>query len=326
MSLRWTAEGWEFQPSSLCSIGGNESSGSNQSTGSGSSASLTLPTNFQNPSFTAMSPLTAQALGSYGTNGAGTSQVNPYIMSNPYQFVGGAATNSVSNPLVAQTTPQENQILGNISNVANSLPSNLSSAFGVLGNEMNPGFAASLATSPQTQSAIASAINPITTQFNTQTVPGLQGQTTQSGQRVGSATGSGSSAFASAFGNAQANELANEGAVAGSIANNAYETGLNITANAPAQEGALASSELNSLNSALSASELPQMTQQYGINQGLSQFNTQMSTIMQALGLGVQGEQPSLGYSSASGSQENSQSSGNSQSAGVSLANPFGSI
>ena len=161
----------------------------------------------------------------------------------------------------------------------------------------------------------------MTTAFNTQTVPSLEGSFAQAGQRVGSATGTGSSAFDAAFGNAQASEIANEGATAGSIANNAYQTGLNIQANAPGQEAALQSSELSDLNNALTAQQLPQATQQYGINQGLSSYQNQMNTILQALGLSVQGEQPSLGYNSTSGSNESSQSTGSSSSANASVGN-----
>jgi len=271
MGLRWTQEqGWDYCPTSLCEVSGSTQSGSNQSSGSGTSSSVTTPSNFQNPSFVNSSPLTATALDQIGTGATAGEGIETGLQGLSPTMFGNAATNATNNPLVAQTTGAQNTTLGEIGSVASALPGNLSGASSLLQSELSPNFASGLATSPQTLAAISSATQPMTTAFNTQTVPGLQGSFAQAGQRVGSATGTGSSAFDSAFGNAQASEIANEGAVAGSIANNAYQTGLNIQANAPGQAAALGSSEVGTLSSALGAQALPQATQQYGINQGLN--------------------------------------------------------
>jgi hypothetical protein len=106
--------------------------------------------------------------------------------------------------------------------------------------------------------------------------------------------------------------MANEGQVAGGIANQAYQAGLQINANAPAAATGIAgqvegqtataenqpvnigTTELNNMIQSLQAEVLPQLTQQYGINAGLGLFNTQIQTVLQALGYGTQAAQPAL--------------------------------
>ena len=212
---------------------------------------------------------------------------------------------------------------------------NIGAAFNTLSSFLNPNYASNLATSPQTQAAIGAATNPIEQAFRSQTVPQLGGSTTMSGQRSNGPGQAGSSAFDAAFGNAAGNEQAAIGQTAGGIANQAYQTGLGIQANAPnaivsntgqleQQAGTAAttpvqigSTELNNMISSLSAEVLPQLTQQYGINQGTQLFQTQVQYLLQALGLGGQISQPSLGYSQQSEGQGTQQNS--SQSSGFNL-------
>lgn len=320
--------GWESgwtEPERLCSLGGSTSSGSSQSTGNSQQQSLTLPTNFANPSAQALAPQTSQGLSTIGLGG-GTGSPQGLQTLNP-GLVEGVSTFGPYNPLVAPVTAAQNQSLSGIGSLVNALPSTLSGAFSNLSTELQPGYAAGLATGPQTQAAISSALQPITNTFQTQTVPGLQGSFTQAGQRVGNGNASGgSSAFDTAFANAQGSEIANEAATAGQIANNAYQTGLNISANAPAQMANLSSSELTQIISGLNAQALPQLTQQYGISAGTQLYQQQMSTILQALGLQVQSEQPSIGYGSASAGTSSSQSSGQNSSNSLSVSNPFSAI
>jgi hypothetical protein len=302
MSLRYTVgEGWDFVPDGLCSVGGGGNSSNQSSQGSGWSAGATNPENLQNSAFVNSAPTTAGLLngivqsGGFDAGGVNTITAN---MANPFTFSNGyGSTSGPNNPLVAPITAPQNQTLGQIGSFAQGLPGSLGGAFTSLQSELDPNFAANLATSAPTLAAINSAISPIRTQFNTQTVPGLDSSFTQAGQRIGSASGIGSSAFDASFGNAQAQEQATEAATAGSIANNAYQTGLNIQANAPAQLGNLTTSELGNLVTSLNAQALPQLTQQYGINAGAQLYQQQMATVLQALGLSVQGEQPAIGYS-----------------------------
>ena len=323
MRFQTDALGLEFDPTLRgCLISGGSQQSASQSTGNGQSTSATLPLNLQNPAFTASAGNTAYQENNIA-NGEGT-QVGLGGL-NPLE-VQGIASNSAANPLVAPVTAAQGQTLSGIGNLVNGLPQTLAGAFSTISGEMNPNFASNLATSPQTEAAISAAEAPVTNTFNTQTVPGLQGSFTQAGQRVGSAGNNGSSAFDNAFASAQGGELATEAATAGSIANNAYQTGLNIQANAPAQMASLSSSELSQMVSGLNAQALPQLTQQYGISAGTALYQQQMSTILQALGLSTQGEQPSIGYDSNSQSTSTEQSTGSSSGSSFGLSNPFGSI
>jgi hypothetical protein len=198
---------------------------------------------------------------------------------------------------------------------------NIPQAASTMAGFLNPNFASNLATSPQTQAAIGAATAPLEQSFRTNTTPGLASAATQAGQRANGPGQAGSSAFDQAFSNAQGNLMAQEGQVAGGIANQAYQAGININANAPAGATALAgqteqqqmaaqqqpvaigTAELNNMIQSLSAQALPQLTQQYGINQGLNLFNTQIQTIMQALGYGAQASQPSIAYNTESSGQ-----------------------
>ncbi len=295
-----------------------------------------------------------------------------------------------------------------------------------LSRELDPNYAANLATSPQTMAAVRAAVNPLIQSFNAQTVPGLQGVFSAAGQRVNSAQGvGGSSAFDTAGANALTGLGANIGQTASNIVNPAYQAGIAGNQNAvtqsqnygtaleqgmqgaattlaqtagaktaaqtqaagaqtaagtaqsnalnqaattqattagaqtqaqlnaaqtqagintqqvsaqnatSAQEAALntgaiqnlataattgqsvQSQQLNNTINTLNANALPQLTQQYGINQGLQLYNSQVNQLMTALGLGVQAQAPSIG-NVASGSGT-SQGHGSSSSKGVSL-------
>lgn len=194
-------------------------------------------------------------------------------------------------------------------------------------------FASNLATGGAIQQVIQQAEQPTITAFNTQTIPGLQGSFAQAGQR---GSGMGSSAFGMAAGNAQAQELATLAGTASGIENSAFEaglndytntyntgaadyanlygTGVNAGLNAPGQISSLTGNDLTQLLSTLNAQALPQLTEQLGINNALSTYNNSVSSILQALGLQVQGEQPVIGYGSESmsnsGSFTNEESSG----------------
>src|SRR5262249_11225055 len=132
---------------------------------------------------------------------------------------------------------------------------NFGSAYGAANNMLSPNYAASLATSPQTQAAIQAAINPLAQQFKAQTIPGLRGAATSAGQRVGingtDVTGERrSSAYDIPRANALTGLQANEGAIAGNIANQAYQTGLAQQANAINQIGNLAGTQAGIYNTA----------------------------------------------------------------------------
>lgn len=280
--------------------------GGSSSQGSGSYTSS--PVNEQLAPYTNLAPSVASGLSNafnLGPNGitAPGGAISPFT-------VNGQASNSPNNPLVAPVTGAQASTLGTIGQTGTNLPSTMAPAFNAVSNFLNPNFASNLATSPQTAAAVNAAITPIQQQFRTQTEPGLVGQSTQAGQRTQGSGGQGSSAFDQAFSAAQGNEQATEAATAGNLVNAAYQTGVNINANAPSMLTGLTSGEVSNLVSTLNAQALPQMTQQYGITQGLSLYQQQLSTLMQALGLGGQVSQPAIAYNTA-GSNTSSSSASN---------------
>lgn len=265
--------------------------------GSKSSASAT-PLNLQLPAYTGMAPGVAggfESMFAPGGQYGGSFGLNPFM-------VGAVPSNSPNNPLAAQL-PGPAQNLVNQAGMMGS--GNLGGASAAIQRMMQPGYASGLATSPETQAAIAAATNPMISAFNQTALPGLKGQFTAAGHRVGTqasadGTQKGSSAFDAAHANAQNNLVSQVGAVGGGIANQAYQTGLQQQGAAPGMAASLSQVEMQNLTSALQASALPQMIQQYGINAGLELFNKQMETILQALGLAGQISQPAVGYNQKS--------------------------
>lgn len=270
-----------------------------QSIGGGSSSAgsyTSTPENLQLSSYTNLAPSVAGGLGNVFNLGPNGVQVAGGQLS-PFQ-VAGQSSGASTNPLVAQVTPQQQATLGNIGQLGNNQP--LGAAFGAVNNFLNPNFASGLATSPQTQQAVSAALQPIQQQFRTQTVPGLVSGATQAGQRVQGSGGMGSSGFANAAAAAQGNLAATEAQTAGSIVNNAYQTGLNIQAQAPTMAAGLTTTELNNMIQTLNAQALPQLTQQYGISAGTQLYQQNISDLLQSLGLGGQISQPAIAYQSQS--------------------------
>lgn len=273
--------------------------------------STSTPLNLQNPAYTALSGPLANYLTSFLGNNANTG-----APLNPFQVGGVSSRDTTNNPLVAPMTGQQGNLLDMLPGFAGA-SGTLPLASGVNANMLSPNYAASLATSPQTQGAISAAVNPMISAFNQNISPSLVSQATAAGQRVNTAGGGvtgggvnpnginqvttegqgarGSSAFEQAQNTAQNNLQQNIGSVAGTISQNAYQTGLAQQANAVSQAQALSTTELSNTINALSASALPQLIQQYGINQGLQLFQGGTQAILTALGLGISGSQPAIG-------------------------------
>lgn len=226
---------------------------------------------------------------------------------------------------------------------------------------LQPGYAASLAQGAPTQSVIAAALQPIQATFNAQTVPGLVGSYGAAGQRPTMSSAFGQ-AFTNAQAQEQATEASTAGSIVNSVYNtglgqtgtaannmagltgNAFNMGyggalnldqlfqgeyanifggaLNNAFNAPSQLNTLNAQQASNLISTLNAQALPQLTEQLGINNALTTYNNSISSLMQALGLQVQAEQPVVGYESESAS--NSASFQNEESSGQSSSFNFG--
>lgn len=194
---------------------------------------------------------------------------------------------------------------------------------------LDPNYASSLATSDQTKAAVSTATQPLINAFNNTARPNQAAAFTAAGQRInqGGQIGlaQGSSAYERADNEAVNNLLAQIGATGGAITNNAYQKGLDQNANATNQSAALSGQQISNLGNSAAINEgiqgaqadtilkglqgaaLPQLTQQYGINQGLQLYQQQVGQLMQALGLGGQVSQPAIGnVASGTGSSEQS--------------------
>ena len=256
------------------------------------------PTNLQNTAYSNLAPGVAQGLSQlFSGGGPAYLGVNSALGSNIFNPApASAGYTSTNNPLVAPLTGAQTGLVNQA--VGQGAPSpQLQQSGGVLSNMLNPNYAASLATSPQTLQAVSAAVNPLVTAFQNTTMPGLQGQFMGAGQAINPNAGpanpaGGSSAFDKAAALAGTGLGENIGSTASNIENAAYQTGLQQQSQAINQAQTLSSTELNNTINSLSAAALPQMIAQYGINQGLSLFQSRIQTMLQSLGLGGQISQP----------------------------------
>lgn len=311
-------------------FGGSNSKQQNQ----GSSTSN--PVNMQNAAFTGLAPGVASGISNFFNPNSGGTPGSAFGIS-PF-MVNGVGSGSSSNPLVAGLTPQQNSFLTGIGGFGQT-------NFGLGGPEstinrfLNPNYPASLATSPQTSAAVSAATQPLINAFRTTTMPGIAGQFTAAGQRTNANGqdngGMGSSAFGRNVNEAENTLEGNVGQVAGGIENAAYQTGLQEQQNAINQATALSTTNLNNMVTALQASALPQMIQQYGIQQGQQLYQQTIQSILAALGLGGQVAQPAIANVASSNFSGTGEAQGNlgainafgNMASGVSnlvKANPFG--
>lgn len=308
-----------------------------------SSQYTSTPVDLQYGAYTGLAPGVAGGFGNiFGGGGfgnpGGAFGLNPFM-------AGGVPTNSGANPLVAGLTPQQMALSQQAYQMAAGGTNPMAGS--AVQQMLDPNYAGALAGSPQTQRAITSATNPLVNAFNQTALPGLAGQFTASGQRVNAAQqdrtggtqipgaqgyGKGSSAFDKAEANAQNNLLTNVAQTAGGISNSAYQTGLAQHSGAVGQAINIGQADMQNLVSSLQAVALPQLIQQYGINQGVQLFQSQMQTILQALGAAGQISQPAIAYNqqgtgtgtSVGASPGILQTLGNVASGGLGIAKGFG--
>lgn len=115
----------------------------------------------------------------------------------------------------------------------------------------------------------------------------------------------------------QARDMASTQAAGVGNAMAAQDVG-NLSTAASVNQG-VSTGQLNNTINALNAAALPQMTQQYGINQGLSLYQTQVNQLLTAMGLGSQAAQPSIGNVANGFGVSTSSNNGSSSGKGVSI-------
>lgn len=208
----------------------------------------------------------------------------------------GNSANAATPVPQAPITGQESQLLGELPGQVGPGTASAQYINSVLNGNYLPGGANA---NPALAATITAAQRPTLDNLNTTLSQALPGQFAMAGQSIAPNTGAGNGG-SSAFDNAAA--LAYQSAantstdIASNIANNEYNTGVQ-------QQGTAATLDQNEVNntiSALQASALPRLIQQNGIDEGLSQFNTQIQALLSALGTIGQVQAPTLAANSTS--------------------------
>ncbi len=215
-------------------------------------------------------------------------------------------------------TPQEAQLLSTLGmNFGTGQTPQMAQAGSFLSNVLNPNFPQSIVNSPTTQAAISAAVNPLVSTFQNVTMPNLIGNAVANGQVLNgprttdpNSSGAGSSAFDKAAALAGTGLDQAVASATAPIANNAMLAGLNMQENAPSQATQLGSAQVQSLIANLQAQALPRLIQQYGMDQGVQQFNNRVQTMLAALGLGASVSGPDVANQTQSNSQFSSAPSG----------------
>lgn len=196
-----------------------------------------------------------------------------------------ANTSQYAAPLTGQQTGLIDQAVGSVQPGGNPL---LDAATGMLTKTLNGDYL-SPSSNPFLSATIQAAQDPVMQNFSRTIVPQLLARFTAAGQQV---QGGGSSAFANAANTSASDLERNLGNISAQIAGNNYtaERGNQLTASG--QANTLANDSMTRLNSALQAASLPQMVNDLGIQRGLDEYNTRMSSVLTAIQTALAGTQP----------------------------------
>lgn len=250
------------------------------STAQQSSQATSTPTNFTDPSLSGLAnPLSgtlASLLQQWGVSGPNTTGV------------GGAAP----------TTGAENSLLSNISSA--TAPGNAAQTY--INNTLNGNYLpGSPNQNPFLSAAITAAQRPTLDNLTQTLTRDLPGRFTANGQMIQANTGDngGSSAFDRAAALATQSAANASTDIASNIGSAAYT---NERQNQNTAAG-LDQSQVQTSIAALQAEALPRLIQQYGLDQGVSLFQSSISSLLQLLGQVGQVQNPVLANNSQSTSQ-----------------------
>lgn len=226
------------------------------------------PTNFTAPSLQGLSPDLATSLKGL-LSGLGSTASN----------IGNSSTSATPTPQ-APVTGQESSLLNTIGSQVGPGTSSADYIKNVLNGNFMPGAPGG---NPELSAAITAAQRPTLDNLTQTLSKALPGQFAVAGQQIQpnspGSTGGGSSAFDNAAALAFQSAANTSTDIASNVANNAYNTGVQEKETA----AGLDQNEVNNTISALQASALPRLIQQNGLDQGLSQFNTQVQNLLQIL-------------------------------------------
>lgn len=220
----------------------------------------------------------------------------------------------------APMSANEGSILNTIFGFNNPTGGVNPAATSYLNTVLSPQYLSSIMTNPGVTSAISSATAPMVSAFQNTTMPQLEGNFVANGQVLNGpaqtngttgtnpGSGQGSSAFDKASAIAETGLQQAIGQTAGGIVNQALNTAMGQQAQGETQAQTLSSTEINNLVTSLQAEALPRLIQQYGMDEGLQQFNNRVQVMLEALGIGSQISGPDTAQSGQSTQQFASES------------------
>jgi hypothetical protein len=204
----------------------------------------------------------------------------------------------------------ENTLLQRIGQLTSGPSALTEQASGLLSNVIGGQFL-DPSTNPFLQATINAATRPLFEQFQDVTLPRLQGAFTAAGQRT---QPGGSSAFDRAAALAQRGLASAVGEVSSGIAGQNFQQERARQTEAVAQATQISQQDIQNTISGLQAAALPRLIEQFGVDQGLAQFNERLQTILQAIaaasGLPVTAVEPTAQGTSVGVSTGTSESQG----------------
>lgn len=190
----------------------------------------------------------------------------------------GTATDTYTAPVTSGEQSALDQLIAGITPSAGSDAATNLLTSTLNGDYLNPD------SNPYLAQTIEDAIAPLRQEYQNTILPNLRIGFTQSGQTINP---NGSSVFDRASALASNEYLRNVQATATKIASDNYTAERDRQAAAVDQQSNYDTSTVNNLVSTLNAVALPRLIEQYGIDAGVEQYNTQMAQLMQLLGIGT---------------------------------------
>lgn len=221
-------------------------------------------------------PLVDSLLGLFSTGGP--IFTGPQSATAPFTFP-GQDTQVQGNPLVAPITGDEQSLLDRIMAQVGQPNPVMLAAQGQLADTLSGKFLTPEGN-PFLSAAIQAATRPVIQTFQDVAIPQLKSQFVAAGQRI---QPGGSSAFDKAAAIATRGLLDNVADISTKIASANFAAERDRQIQAIAQASQVSSQEINNTINALQAVALPRLIEQFGINQGLQEFNRRVNVLLQAL-------------------------------------------
>lgn len=187
---------------------------------------------------------------------------------------------SYDGSFTADLTDNEQTLLDQIMAHVTGRSANMTSADTVLGNTLNGQYMYA-DSNPYLQSAMQSATGELQSQYENVTVPQLESTFKTAGQNIGPM---GSSPFATALAVQNGAYLSSVQKTVTDMAYQNYSQERQNQLNAVNQASALDQQSYEQLTGALQSEALPRLIEQYGIDQGVKEYQGRLTALLQLLG------------------------------------------